>query len=707
VSDLPESERIKKNKEFMQRGNHKSALNYNEVYHSTVIKEVKQGWMVPLPLPYINDLIKGELAPVGIDDSQWSISPTGEKVIKHRLTHDQSFEASVGQSVNKRVITDKLLPLYYGGCLTRLIHYMVSIRSRHPKIKILGGKSDFKSAYRRVSLHGDTAAQCSIMYGSFALPSLRLTFGGSPCPNEFCAISELCTDLANDILHARDWDPKVLKSPHADLLRDPVLLEDSTEFAQAKQLDVEIPADDWGRVDDFIDDGIVIVPDLHDNRNRAVQSLLLAIHVLCRPLDPNEPITREDCLSLGKLAEEGTLSEELTILGWQVNTRKLTIALPEKKYRRWREDISSYIRSKKISHKNLESLIGRLNHAATACPLMRYFLNRVRKTLENWNSKNTNKKVERYLSTTVLEDLKLWLSAFLPRIRAGLSLNLITFRRPSYICWSDACPQGLGGYDYQGIAWRFPIPPEFHNAVQRKNNSLELVAAVVTVWSAILGGRAASETCFLALCDNSSAVGWLHKANVDDSKNLPLHRAARKYAEILLSAHCCLYSQHIPGERNGVADALSRKEELSDIELTHFIRSTYPFQVPASFQILPLQQEILSWLTSWLHSCKEIMVSPRTQEIKKLESGGGGRNIRDSSIMNTISGLHTLHQVNEQPSWELSPQPSDDANFLDLTKRIWQQQQYKRPWANWVRSLGQTWGTTPRMVMDPVDSTQP
>ncbi len=107
-----------KNKEFIRRGNHKSAIKYEEVFLNTITKEIQQGWMVPLPLTYINDLLHGELAPVGIDDSQWSILPDGSKKVQYRLTHDQSFEASVGMSVNKRVKSSELLPLYYGGCLS-------------------------------------------------------------------------------------------------------------------------------------------------------------------------------------------------------------------------------------------------------------------------------------------------------------------------------------------------------------------------------------------------------------------------------------------------------------------------------------------------------------------------------------------------------------------------------------------------------------
>jgi hypothetical protein len=122
--------------------------------------------------------------------------------------------------------------------------------------------------------------------------------------------------------------------------------------------------------------------------------------------------------------------------------------------------------------------VGRLNHSASACPLMRYYLNRIRMTLTLWNKTSCSKKCERYLSKSVIDDLKLWRDHFLPKITQGISLNLVSFRRPSYICWSDACPQGLGGYDYIGNAWRFSIPSTVRQAIVSQNNSLEFVASL-------------------------------------------------------------------------------------------------------------------------------------------------------------------------------------------------------------------------------------
>jgi hypothetical protein len=425
LSPITKEDRLAKNKELVSRGNQRSAVKYTEELRKTLENKVAQGWVVPLPLDYISSLKNGESAPVGMDDKQWTVLPDGSRKTKFRLTHNQSFNTMHGKSVNDRVLTEKLDPLYYGGCLSRILHYIVSIRLRLPKVKILGGKSDIKAAYRRVTLHGDTAEKCTIMYKDFGLTSLRLTFGGSPCPNEFCIASELCTDLANDLLHCPHWDPSKLTSPHAEKVSPPQYLNEAIPFTAVKDIDVDIPPDDWGKVDDFIDDGIVVVPDIGDNKIRAIQAMLLAIHILFRPADPQEKITREDCLSLEKLQEEGFLSETPVILGWKVNTRLLTLQLPTKKYKQWDKDLSTMIKEKKTSFKELEKLLGRLNHAATACPLIRYFLNRLRRMLTAWDK---NKKLNRYLSSPVLEDLKLWHRSFLPKIHKGMSLNQITYR---------------------------------------------------------------------------------------------------------------------------------------------------------------------------------------------------------------------------------------------------------------------------------------
>ena len=150
-----------------------------------------------------------------------------------------------------------------------------------------------------------------------ALPGLRLTFGGRPCAYEFCVASKFCTDLANDLLHAKDWNPRKVFSPHAKNIPVPILLDNAVHFGQAAEEDVDLEADSLGRADHFVDDGMIIVPDKVDNRLWGAGALPFVIHILCQPLAPNEAMLRDDPLSLsifrGRDASQSTNNAMLAL----------------------------------------------------------------------------------------------------------------------------------------------------------------------------------------------------------------------------------------------------------------------------------------------------------------------------------------------------------------------------------------------------------
>ena len=72
-------------KEFTTHGNHKSAVKYDKELVKTILSEVNQGWMIPLPLSYINLLKHGELAPEGVDDKVTSEVEDGSRKINLEL----------------------------------------------------------------------------------------------------------------------------------------------------------------------------------------------------------------------------------------------------------------------------------------------------------------------------------------------------------------------------------------------------------------------------------------------------------------------------------------------------------------------------------------------------------------------------------------------------------------------------------------------
>ena len=83
-------------------------------------------------------------------------------------------------------------------------------------------------------------------------------------------------------------------------------------------------------------------------------------------------------ISLSKLLANGSLTETQTFLGWLLNTRELKIYLSEDKYKSWSRQIDSIFLTKKSNYKELDLLIGRLNHAGFVITLARHFISRIR-----------------------------------------------------------------------------------------------------------------------------------------------------------------------------------------------------------------------------------------------------------------------------------------------------------------------------------------
>ena len=59
-----------------------------------------------------------------------------------------------------------------------------------------------------------------------------------------------------------------------------------------------------------------------------------------------------------------------------------------------------------------------------------------------------------------------------------------------------------------------------------------------------------------------------------------------------------LYSQHIKGKHNFIADSLSRDYHMTNDQLTYAFKTLLPLQTPSSFRILPLPREVDSVISS-------------------------------------------------------------------------------------------------------------
>jgi hypothetical protein len=164
------------------------------------------------------------VCPLGLAE-QFTISEMGEPLPKRRLTHDQTFTAlSDSKSVNNLTDSSKFAELVYGFCLHRIIYQIISLRTSFPEDRIMLMKFDFAKAYRRIQYDGISSLRCMMVFDNYAFLQLRLSFGGMGCPASWFPVSELITDLANELLSNSAWNPSTCQSPDQHLVPAPKYL---------------------------------------------------------------------------------------------------------------------------------------------------------------------------------------------------------------------------------------------------------------------------------------------------------------------------------------------------------------------------------------------------------------------------------------------------------------------------------------------------
>ena len=179
------------------------------------------------------------------------------------------------------------------------------------------------------------------------------------------------------------------------------------------------------------------------------------------------------------------------------------------------------------------------------------------------------------------QDLMLMLK-FLDKAHVGIDMNLISYRRPTHIYRSDSCPFGLGGYSDEGFAWRFEIPLDLR--FRASNNLLEFMASIISPWIDIIAERLSKGDCALSMTDSTTSAGWIRKTNFKEDILDPIEaktriKIARHHALVFIEKDIKEYSQWFEGEKNPVADALSREFKRPDTELTNILRSLFPSQL--------------------------------------------------------------------------------------------------------------------------------
>ena len=207
-------------------------------------------------------------------------------------------------------------------------------------------------------------------------------------------------------------------------------------------------------VEGFIGDAAPAVLDSDENQLmviRAAQPSPMALHLVFRPSVPDlEPIRRPDPASVGKLLAEGTLSEEITFLGWRINTRALTIHLPTDKWASWTVQIRRCISARTVTKNTLSNIIGRFNHICHIIPDAWYFMNHLRRMEEVAKARG----IPVILSQGARADLVLWID-FLRSAKEGILFEQDRLPDATLSSYSDSAEHGVAGHSpTTNVAWR-------------------------------------------------------------------------------------------------------------------------------------------------------------------------------------------------------------------------------------------------------------
>lgn len=318
----------------------------------------------------------------------------------------------------------------------------------------------------------------------------------------------------------------------------------------------------------YLDD-FVFVADSQAEAERQKQTLVSVFGSLGVPLETSKLEGPSTCL---------------TFLGIEVDTVALQLRLPEKKLERLTTLLQDVVGRKSIFKKDLESLTGLLQHAVKVVRPGRAFLRNLY-ALQSVGQFPTHKV---RLNVAARADI-MWWHLFISKWN-GISMlwdsgTLV----PEITVYSDAAGGwGCGVYSlphWAALQW----PTELETA------SIQVQELVPVVLAAALYGREWSGKKVLFKVDNLAVVHILNNTYSRDSHLMHLVRLLT----FLAAMHSFWFSaEHIPGEQNYLADAISRND--TSLFLSQVPQAT-SLPSPIPLPLVSLVAQDIPWTsTAWI-----------------------------------------------------------------------------------------------------------
>ena len=241
-------------------------------------------------------------------------------------------------------------------------------------------------------------------------------------------------------------------------------------------------------------------------------------------------------ISKNKLVEPTT---KATCLGVELDTEKLTIAVPQDKLNDIRQECKQWLCKKSCNKRQLQSLLGKLLYVTKCVRASRPFLNRMLDTLRAAHKQDTI-----VIDCEFRRDLN-WFTNFLPKFNGVAFFSHTPIHTHVEL---DASLQGLGAMCGQQI-YAIALPKGYQNYNIVHLEMINILVALRT-WAHQWQGRKV-----VIHCDNQAVVSVLGSGHTRD---MTLAAIARNINMITAFNDIELITVHIQGKLNIIADTLSR-----------------------------------------------------------------------------------------------------------------------------------------------------
>lgn len=241
-------------------------------------------------------------------------------------------------------------------------------------------------------------------------------------------------------------------------------------------------------------------------------------------------------------------STNLKFLGLVVDTVAMEVRIPQEKLAEIKLAVETVLsHRKKVSLRELQSLIGRLNFACKAVAPGRAFCRRlINATI---GVKKPHHRIR--VSAAMRQDLLVWQNFLADFNGVSIIFEENWFDNEQLELFTDAsCSIGFGAY-FQGH-WAYGVWPEDGSIHARDITFKELFPIVLALH---LWGDTLRNSRVIFRCDNEAVVTIINKQS---SRSQPVMSLVRSLVLFCLSHNILFRAKHIPGIVNDIADSLSR-----------------------------------------------------------------------------------------------------------------------------------------------------